>query len=126
MENTPPYPPPPPSSQTQLSQSDERLWAMLAHLTAIILGFIGPLICWLVQKDKSAYVDYHGKEALNFNILMAIIYVGATFLAIITCGIGGLIFPVIWIGQIIFSVLAGIAANNGEMYKYPVNWRLIK
>lgn len=120
MENTPP---PPYSTQSQLSQSDERLWAMLAHLSSIFFGFIGPLVCWLIQKDKSSFVDYHGKEALNFNIMMAIIYTGAI---IFTCGIGIFVYPIIWVFQVVFSVLAGIAANKGEMYRYPVNLRLIK
>ncbi len=92
--------------------SEERTQAMLAHLSMIILGIIGPLIFWMIGKDKSAYVDDQGKEALNFSII-------GTIATIVTCGIG-------WIAVIIFAVMAGLAANKGETYRYPINWRIIK
>ncbi|MBC3757602.1 DUF4870 domain-containing protein [Hyunsoonleella sp. SJ7] len=31
-------------------------------------NFIGPLILWSANKEKSAFVDEHGKQALNFQI----------------------------------------------------------
>ena len=51
---------------------EEKTWGMLCHLStllsylALALTFIGPLVCWLVKKDSSKFVDYHGKESLNF------------------------------------------------------------
>lgn len=40
--------------------------------------------------------------------------------------IGLLLFPILWIGDIVFCVIAGIAANKGEDYKYPFTLRLVK
>ncbi|MBO9640150.1 DUF4870 domain-containing protein [Siphonobacter aquaeclarae] len=117
-QNIPPIPP-----EQQLSDSDARMWGMLAHLSGIIFGFVGPLVVWLINKDKSAFVDYHGKEALNFTILLNIVIIAV---AVVTCGIGGLLAPVFWAVQVIFNIIAGIKANNGEYYKYPFNWRIIK
>ncbi|TYA84286.1 DUF4870 domain-containing protein [Seonamhaeicola marinus] len=40
-------------------------------------NFIGPLILWVTNKDKSEFIDNHGKQALNFQIsilLYAIIF----------------------------------------------------
>lgn len=31
-------------------------------------NFIGPLILWTINKDKSEFVDQHGKQILNFQI----------------------------------------------------------
>jgi hypothetical protein len=31
-------------------------------------NFIGPVILWLSNKDKSEFVDEHGKQAINFQI----------------------------------------------------------
>ncbi len=31
-------------------------------------NFIGPLILWIANKEKSKFVDAHGKEAINFQI----------------------------------------------------------
>jgi uncharacterized Tic20 family protein len=134
--NVPPVPPstppPPPPFPSGMSESDERLWAMLTHLSSIVTAFfggfalLGPLIIWLIFKDKSAYVDYHGKEALNFQILMTVVFVAGLFGGIITCGIGFILFPIVYVVNVVLVIIAGIAANRGEMYQYPFNWRLVK
>ena len=96
----------------EIPSSDERTQAMLAHLSMIVLGVFGPLIFWLIGKDKSAYIDDQGKEALNFSII-------GTIATIVTCGIA-------WIAMAIFAVIGGLAANKGETYRYPINWRIVK
>ncbi|GAB3334905.1 DUF4870 domain-containing protein [Larkinella ripae] len=129
MENQPynnPVPPPPVNS---LSPSDERMWGMLAHLSALagfIIPFgnlIGPLVVWQIQKDKSAFVDYHGKESLNFQITVSIGYLIGFLLLIIVIGVP--ILFVIGLLSVVFSILAGVRANNGEHYKYPFTFRFI-
>lgn len=97
---------------------------MLAHLLAIFTWFLGPLIIWLIKKDDHPYVDEQGKEALNFQITVTIAYCAAGVLSILCIGL--LLFPLIWIGDLIFCILACIAANKGEHYRYPVSIRLIK
>src|SRR5437868_1922887 len=52
---------------------EEKQMGMLAHLLGII-GFVGPLIIWLIKKDQSPFVDDQGKEALNFHLTMLIAY----------------------------------------------------
>ena len=92
--------------------SEDRTQGMLAHLSMIILGVVGPLIFWLIGKDKSAFQKDQSTEALNFSIL-------GTIITIVTCGIG-------WIAMAIFAIIGGLAANKGEAYRYPFNWRLVK
>ncbi|MDG5492945.1 DUF4870 domain-containing protein [Psychroserpens sp. SPM9] len=31
-------------------------------------NYIGPIVLWMVNKDKSEFVDRHGKQAINFQI----------------------------------------------------------
>jgi uncharacterized Tic20 family protein len=31
-------------------------------------NFIGPIVLWVANKDKSEFVDTHGKQAINFQI----------------------------------------------------------
>src|SRR5688572_25125240 len=64
---------------------DERTMSMLIYLLAILTFFIGPLIIWLMKKDQSRFIDHHGKECINFQIVATI---AATVLAPLTCGIG--------------------------------------
>src|SRR5690606_8732674 len=31
-------------------------------------NFIGPIVLWVANKDKSDFIDAHGKQAINFQI----------------------------------------------------------
>ena len=100
--------------------------AMLAHLLGIFTWFVGPLIIWLTQKQISAFVDDQGKEALNFQITIGIIYIIVVLLTCLTLGLGSILAPVIGIVNLVFCILACVAANKGERYRYPFAIRLIK
>ena len=108
----------------QTPSTDDRNLAMLAHLLGIVSGFVGALIIWLIKKDQSAYVDEQGKEALNFQITMLIAFVGAWILVFIL--IGALLFPLLLVANLVFCILAAVAASKGEHYRYPVAIRLLK
>lgn len=115
-------PPPPAATAPQ----EDRTLALLTHLSGIILGFIVPLVIWLVNKDKADkdFLNDQAKEALNFQITIAIAWFIAIVLSFI--GIGFLLYPVIWIGNLIFCILGGMKANEGVAYRYPFAVRLIK
>lgn len=133
MENRPPTPPfsdPARTAGPPLSHPDERMWAMLTHLSAlpgsfVLIGaIVAPLIIWQIQKDKSAFIDYHGKEAVNFQITMAIAAAVSFLLFLLLIGL-----VLIWIvGAVwlIFTIIAAVKANNGEYYRYPLSIRFIK
>ena len=126
-------PPPPPSNP----QSQARTWNMLCHLSALA-GFVipfghilGPLIVWQLKKNEFPSVDIHGKASLNFQITVTIglvVGLAAAFVGAFFC-IGYLLFPVVMLiglAGLIFSIIAGIKANNGEDYKYPWSLELVK
>ncbi len=126
MENQPPLLPTP----IPLTDSDARMWAMLAHLSAIPGSFVligsvvAPLAIWQIQKEKSAFVDYHGKEAVNFQITIAIAFALSFLLMILVIGI--FLLFVVGIVWLVFTIIAAIKANNGEYYRYPLTVRFIK
>ena len=103
---------------------DEKLWGMLCHLTAIFLGFIGPLIFWLIKREEMPFVDDQGKEALNFQITVAIAMFVSGVLAFVL--IGFILMPLVGLADLIFCIMGSVAANKGERYRYPVAIRLIK
>ncbi|MGB1465608.1 MAG: DUF4870 domain-containing protein [Alcanivorax nanhaiticus] len=118
---------------TEQSQSgptkEERSQAMACHLLAL-LGFIvpfgnliGPLIMWLVKKDESAFVDDQGKEAVNFNITMAI--AGFVCILLMFVFIGAILLPILGIFWLVVTIIAGLKANEGVAYRYPLTLRLI-
>lgn len=90
----------------------------------LIGAIVAPLIIWQIQKDKSAFVDYHGKEAVNFQITMAIA-AGVSFLLFLLL-IGLVLIWIVGAVWLIFTIIAAIKANNGEYYRYPLSIRLIK
>jgi uncharacterized protein len=106
------------------SASDDKTMALLAHLLGIFTGFIGALIIYLVKKDSSAFVERHAREALNFQITVLIASLVAAVLWIILIGI----FLSIAIGvvNIVFCILATMAASKGNEYRYPMTLRLVK
>jgi uncharacterized Tic20 family protein len=127
--NAPPpgYQAPPPAygaPVAPMSDSDQRMWAMLAHLGGILFGFIPSLIVWLVHKDKSRFVEEQAKEALNFQITVAIGMIVSSILSLIL--IGFVLMAIIGIADLILCIIAGLAANKGEAYRYPFALRLIK
>lgn len=124
MSTTPPPPPSQPTAPQPMSESDARLWAMLGHLSGIILSFIGPLIVMLVFGPRNEFVKKESTEALNFQITILIGYVIGFVLTFIVIGIF-LVFAVS-ILNIVFCIIAGIKANSGEAYRYPVNIRFVK
>ncbi|MGI9594891.1 MAG: DUF4870 domain-containing protein [Acidimicrobiales bacterium] len=103
--------------------ADDRSMGLLLHLLALVAGFLGPLIVWWIKKDQSPFIDYHGKEALNFQISLFVYWIGALFAMLIL--VGFLLIPVLLVLQILFPILAGIAANRGEYYRYPLTIRFI-
>lgn len=104
--------------------SDEKTMAMLSHILTLVAGFIPPLVIWLVKKDESKFVADNAKESLNFIITLAIGYIIAFILMFIL--IGMLLIFVLWIAQLILVIMATIKTNEGKIYRYPVNLRLIK
>jgi len=132
-ESAPPpaAPPPPPYGQpaygvpiaAPLSPSDERLWATLAHIGPLVIGFLAPLIIWLVFKDRSRFVDDQGKEALNFQIAVTIAAIVAAIATFWALGFGAVIVGVV---ALVYMILGAVAANRGEPYRYPVTWRIVK
>jgi hypothetical protein len=105
--------------------ADDKTMAMLAHLLAIVTGFVGPLIIWLIKKDQSPFVNDQGKEALNFEITVAIAYVVVFILGMLTC-FAHLLYAPLFIVNLIFCLMAGLKAKDGIAYRYPFALRFIK
>ncbi|MED5238087.1 MAG: DUF4870 domain-containing protein [Pseudomonadota bacterium] len=108
---------------------EERSQAMACHLLALI-GFVipfgnlvGPLIMWVVKKDESSFVDDQGKEAVNFNITILIAFFVSFLLTFVV--IGAILMPIIGLFWLVMTIIAGLKANEGVTYRYPLTLRLI-
>lgn len=119
------YPPPGrPGPAQPLSPADTKTWASLSHLLGGILGFLAPLVIWLVFRERSYVVDGEAKKALNFQILVAIVLVGANL--VLPGFIEGLVVFGVWVTSLVFGVLNFQAVGKGQMTRYPVDVRIVK
>ena len=107
-----------------------RQWAMLCHFAAF-LGLVfpfgsvlGPLILWQVKKDMDPLIDDQGKEALNFQLTVAIAWLVCFVLGFVV--IGFLLMVVLVIAALVLTIIGGVKANKGIAHRYPLTWRLIK
>jgi uncharacterized protein len=141
MTETPNNPAPPPAPEQPAAAPAEvsvaeRQFAMLIHLSALIGFFvplgnlIAPLILWQVKKHESGFIDDQGKEAVNFNITLVIVCFA---LLIVTIGsffiLSVLTIPAglaLCIAFLVFAIIAGIRANDGERYRYPLIFRFVQ
>lgn len=112
-------------------ENDARTWATLCHLSAFagLLGngigyLLGPLIVWLVKRQEHPFVDEQGKEAVNFQLTMLIVFVVSLILSCVLIGIPMLM--ALGILEIVAPIVGAINASNGQHFRYPLTIRFIK
>ena len=101
--------------------------AHLSALAGVLLGglpaFLGPLLVWLLRRDDR-FAAEHARRALNFNLSIIVYVIAAIVLSVVTLGLGLLIVVPVgalaFVGYCVVTVLATLAANRGEAYRYPL------
>jgi uncharacterized protein len=107
-----------------------RQWAMFLHFSLLagfivpIAGWVVPIIIWQVKKTDLPDLDIHGKIVVNWLISSLIYWAIGVLLAIIAIGI--VILLALGVVTIVFPLIGGIKANNGEIWKYPFSMKFLK
>ena len=112
-----------------MSPADQRTWAIAAHLSPFVaafvaLSFLGPLIIYVVLKDRGPFVRHHAAEALNFQLtmwiglLISVPLVLVFFLGLFTAAAIGL-------AMLVCQILGAVAASEGREYRYPFTIRFV-
>jgi uncharacterized Tic20 family protein len=132
MQMTDPTPQPAaPQPAAPLTAAEDKQWASFAHFGGI-LWLLPSLIIYLVFKDRGALTRQESKEALNWQITWIAVDIISFILGMITVWFGiGIIFLtiipwILYILNVVFSILGGVKVNGGGSYRYPVSVRLIK
>jgi uncharacterized Tic20 family protein len=131
-----PGPYPPPYGQQGITAPDDATWALAAYVGQLIIGFVAPLIVFLVRKDQSPFVRFHGAQALNAALSYLAVAVGGITVLFVSAAANapaGLIiaFPVLFIFAIVhfvYLIIAAVKAGRREMYRLPawICWRMVK
>ncbi|WP_411373303.1 DUF4870 domain-containing protein [Arthrobacter sp. MPF02] len=120
------YRPPVAPPSHQLNPYEDKQWGTFAHLGGVA-GFIPALVIYLNFKDRGRFARQESAEALNFQILVVAAYIVCMIFSLIP--FIGLLFNLammgLWVANIVLSIMAGIAANKGEPYRYPMPLRFI-
>lgn len=119
-----------------ITPSEERTWAMFAHLSVLlnlITGFLGgitAIIIYFVYKDRSRLVAYHAMQSFIFQTitwlgsgLLAGLFIGvgsafAILIIPLLCLIPGFLFLLLIPISLIYGIVGGVKVNNGEDFRY--------
>lgn len=120
------YRPPVAPAAHQLNPYEDKQWGAFAHFGGVV-GFIPSLVIYANFKDRGRFARQESAQALNFQITIAAAHLVCLVFSLIP--FIGLLFTLammgLWIANIVLSILAGLAANRGEPYRYPLPLRLI-
>jgi uncharacterized Tic20 family protein len=127
---------PPINVPQPLSPSDERTWAMLAHLSILLnlftgfLGTVAALVIYLVFKERSRYVAYQSMQAFVFQLIA---FIGAGALAAVAWTVSGmlsviligclcmpvaLLISLVPVAALVYAVIAALQCNQGRDFQY--------
>lgn len=113
-----------------LQTQDERQMGMFLHLSQLAniiffpVGIVLPIVLWQTQKQKMPALDAHGKMVVNWMISSTIYAVVSIVLCLVL--VGFLMLIALALIGIIFPIIGGIKANNGELWQYPLVIRFLK
>lgn len=113
---------------------EQRIWAMVCHLTVfssyLLLPFghlIGPLVIWLAKREQSHFIDWHGREALNFNLSVTLYTLAGLLLCLTIIGlfVGLIVLFLVVVLHVAAALYVAIRAQQGDWARYPLSLRFI-
>lgn len=105
-------------------KNDDYTMGVLAHVLGLVSGFVGPLIIYLVGREKEDLNLDNARHALNFQISLAIYLIVSAILALVI--VGFIFMAALGIMNLIFCILGAVRASHGEVYKYPLEIPFLK
>jgi uncharacterized protein len=106
-------------------EKQTRLWAMLLHLSQLasfvlpLAGLIVPILIWQIKKAELPGIDVHGKIVMNW-VISALLY-GLVCFVLLFVVVGLPLLVILGALAVVFPIIGGIKANNGEVWKYPLS-----
>jgi len=107
------------------STPEERNVAAICHIGGVLSLGVAPFLMWQMNKEKSAFVADQGKEATNFQLLIAGPVLVGVLLSVVTCFAGFIVLPFL-VGSLMYGIMGSMAASEGKVFRYPVTAPLFK
>ena len=118
------------SMENDSNERESRQWSMFLHLSVLtgfivpLAGLVAPIVIWQMKKDDSPKLDIHGKIVVNWVLSMILYMIVSVVLSFVVIGLPMLLALVVL--NIVFPIIGGIKANNGETWRYPLSIRFMK
>ncbi len=116
--------------QTSLQTQDEKQMGMFLHLSQLINvivplgGVIAPIVLWQMKKEEMPALDAHGKMIVNWFISCLIYFAVSFVLSFVLIGLLG--FLALAVMGVVYPIIGGVKANNGELWDYPLTIKFLK
>lgn len=104
-------------------EAETRRWAMFLHFSVLagwlvpFAGVIVPILLWQLKKDELPGIVPHAHVVMNWLVSTLIYFTICLVLTVVLVGILG--FYILALATLVFSILGGIKANDGELWEYP-------
>ncbi len=125
----------PPEEEPEVVVPGEHPWGMACHLAIFanafcLVGLVLPLIIREKARKQDPEVEYHAKEALNFQlnvipIALVLIFLMAVSKVCVLFAPAWLVLPLLVIATTGYAVIAALKASEGKRYRYPYIKRFI-
>jgi membrane associated rhomboid family serine protease/uncharacterized Tic20 family protein/ssDNA-binding Zn-finger/Zn-ribbon topoisomerase 1 len=123
------------SARPVMSEQHERRWAMMCHLLAFsgfVIPFgnvIVPLLVWHWQRKHSAFIDYHGRVSINYQITLLLFLAGlivVTLFTGFTALFVGPLFLILGVYTIFIIVAGAVRSHRGDYIEIALSAEFIK
>jgi uncharacterized Tic20 family protein len=121
-----------------MTPADETTWSTVGHLSWLAgslvgLPVLGPLVLFLVLRDRGPFVRHHTAEALNFQLSLMLYGVGVAvvggIVTLLTLSLAAPLWAlaglVLVVAGVVLTVMAAIASSRGQWYRYPWTIRFV-
>ena len=98
-------------------------WAMFIHFSMLagwavpLAGIIVPILLWQLKKEELPGIEPHAHIVVNW-ILTSLLYAVICFILTFVV-IGALGFFVLALITVVYAIVGGVKANDGEIWPYP-------
>lgn len=105
--------------------SDINTWSMFIHLSQLcgfvipVAGLVVPIVLWQIKKNESWIIDRHGRIVANWMISALIYALICVVLYFVIIGV--FLLMALGVCCILFAIIGGIKAQNGEFWPYPMS-----
>lgn len=129
----------PPSRPLESPEESGKAMAIVSHLGLFLgVGFLLPLIVYLVVKDQNRFSRHHSSEALNFQLTLMFVYFPSSiamfgiFFFIDSGGVFAavmIVLMIFWVvvamASVVFAIIGVVNASQGEYWRYPLTVRMV-